>query len=126
MADFQQTSGKEEPGELSTRTSDETAASDLEEQGPESKSMITSPSGTNESQNPAMVDFSVYGSLDWGRNKKDWQSYVRVNTPTVESIVASCSLWKATQPMTVTPSKETLAQFFDCENIQKRYCQRWT
>ncbi len=115
VADIQKTSGQEGPGEISVGTSNETADSDLEEQGPGNKSIITSSSGTEKSPDPSMVDFSGYGSLDWDRNKKDWESYVRVNTPTVESIVASCSLWKATRPMTVTPDKETLQRYFDCE-----------
>ncbi len=79
------------------------------------KAIATSPSGTDEFQNPGMIDFSIYVSLDWGRNKKDWENYVRVKTPTVESIVASCSLWKITRPMTFTPDKEALARWFDSE-----------
>ncbi len=118
MAPYRQTAYEESAGggTLSACTSDETADSYLEEKGiqpkQENESVMTSPSDTDEPQDPGMVDFSCYGSLDWGRNKKDWESYVRVNTPTVESIVTSCSMWNPTQPMTVTPSKETLVQFF--------------
>ncbi len=75
----------------------------------------TSPMGAEEPQDPIMIDFSSCGRLEWSRNKKDWQNYVKVNTPTVESMIASCSLWKATQPMTVTPNKESLARWLDCE-----------
>ncbi len=115
VASIQPTPGQQGPGEIPARTSNETAGSDLEEQGPGNKSIINTSSGTEKSQDPGMVDFSAYGSLDWDRNKRDWESYVRVNTPAVESTVTSCSLWKATQPMTVTPDKETLVHWLGGE-----------
>ncbi len=59
-----------------------------------------------------LVDFVFCQRLDWSENKTDWESYVKVTSPNTEEIVESCALWKATQPMTVTPSKDAVRDRF--------------
>ncbi len=61
------------------------------------------------------VDFSSYTKLDWTKHKKRWEKYIKVNPPTVEKIIESCPMWKPTDPMTITPNKETLKCWFDCD-----------
>ncbi len=79
------------------------------EKGP---SLLGKRSPSSDDATNASVDFSIVGKLDWSKNKKDWEDYVHGETPTLETIVNSCSLWKPTTPMTVTPEKETLGRWF--------------
>ena len=68
----------------------------------------------------AALNFSSVPKLDWSKNKKDWESYVHGETPTTETVVNSCSLWKPTTPMTVTPDKDTLKRWFaSTEHMEK-------
>ncbi len=58
------------------------------------------------------VDVYYYDKLDWSKNKKDWASYVHGEMPEIETTVNSCSLWKPTKPMAVTPDKAMLEHWF--------------
>ncbi len=73
-------------------------------------SMVTSNTRAGATNLP--VDFSTCSKLDWSKNKKDWESYVHGATPTTETIVNSCSLWKPAKPMTITPGKAELGYWF--------------
>ncbi len=87
--------------------------------GPERKIVVNPPLYVDEDANP-VVDVTSFKKLDWSKNKKDWKSYVHGETPTTEKIIESCSLWKPTKPMTVTPDKGTLKQWFSsAEDIEE-------
>ncbi len=104
----------------------------------ENKSLVTSAISRYSTNIPE--DFSILQKLDWSTNKKDWETYVHGETPTIETVVNSCSLWKPTTPMNVTPDKTTLEQWFaSLENLEKTFsavdtkepgfalaCKTWT
>ncbi len=73
---------------------------------PEKTTVETSPSSDDATCLSVVV--SQFSKLDWFRNKKDWESYVHGETPTIETIVDSCSLWKPTTPMACTPDMAAL------------------
>ncbi len=61
------------------------------------------------------VDFSSCPRLDWTENKKDWQKYVKIKEIKTADIAASCPMWQTTQPMKVTPDRDSLRYLFECE-----------
>ncbi len=77
---------------------------------PGNRSLVTSPSSDVATNLP--VDFCFQNKLDWSKNKKCWERYVHGEAPNIGTIVNSCSLWKPTKPMTVTPDKATLKHWF--------------
>ncbi len=94
------------------------ASAERRSSAPEPKDWVTSPSSNDDTNIP--VDFSIFNKLEWSKNKKDWESYVHGETPTIETIVNSCSLWKPTTPMTVTPDRKILEYWFaSAEDMEK-------
>ncbi len=76
------------------------------------------PRSDDETNTP--LDFSTFRKLDWSKNKKDWEGYVHGETPTIETVVNSCSLWKPATPMMVTPDKETLGNWFGSQEHMEK------
>ncbi len=81
--------------------------------GAETESTLSTPGNNGLATLPSSddeVDFARFNRLEWSKNKKDWQSYVHGETRTIDTIVNSCSLWKPTKPMTVTPDPAVLTR----------------
>ncbi len=57
-------------------------------------------------------DFSSVKVLEWSKNKDSWENNVHVEILRISKIVDSCSLWKPTKPMTVTPDRKKLQEWF--------------
>ncbi len=103
-----------------TPQSDETDGNGLEGQASavKTESKITATLCSSEDSSSSddctniQVDFSSLDALDWSTNKKDWESYVYGEAPTIEKIVDSSHLWQPTRPMTVTPDKECMGRWF--------------
>ena len=102
------TSGKYEPSAQSSESSDSGLGTERPVEG-QSKTM--KPKGTSETD--SVADFSLYDKLVWTQNKKGWENYVTVNAPTIDKMIAACSMWEVTDPMSITPSKETLESLFE-------------
>ncbi len=85
-------------------------AADTSLSHPENKSSKL-PSSSDDATN-LPVDFFFLNKLDWSKNKNDWERYIHGKTPTIDTIVNACSLWKPTTPMTVTPDRATLQSWF--------------
>ncbi len=67
-----------------------------------------------------IVDFSSCTKLDWTENTKDWQKYVNTKEVKIDDIVRSCPMWTPTQPMTITPDRESIRYLFESEtNMEK-------
>ncbi len=65
-------------------------------------------SGGNDDPEISQVDFSSCQRLDWTDNTKDWQKYVNRKGFKTDDITGSCSMWKPTLPMNITPDKESI------------------
>ncbi len=61
------------------------------------------------------LDFSSCQRLDWTENTKDCQTYIKIKELKADDIVASCPIWKPTQPMKITPDRDSLRYFFESE-----------
>ncbi len=62
------------------------------------------------------VDFSSCQRLVWTENTKDWQKYVKIKQVKTGDIVASCPMWKPTEPMKITPDRDSLKYLFESED----------
>ncbi len=72
--------------------------------------------GPSDGTRISRVDFSSCPRLDWIESRKDWQKYVETKDVKTGDIVMSCSLWKPTQPMNITPDRDSLRYLFDSED----------
>ncbi len=86
-------------------------ASDRTLSTPESESLTTSLGSDEDTNLP--VDYFFLDKLEWSKNKKDWESFVHGETPTIDTIINACSLWQPTTPMTVTPDRTALEHWFE-------------
>ncbi len=82
---------------------------------PEQKSPNNTSMATNEdtSYSDSQVDFTSCQRLDWSENKRDWENCVKMKALNANEIVTACPMWKPTQPMNVTPDRDTLQYLFD-------------
>ncbi len=72
-------------------------------------------SGHSDITENSLVDFSSCQRLDWTENTKDWQKYVKTKEVKIDDVVRSCPMWTPTQPMTITPDRESIRYLFECE-----------
>ena len=64
------------------------------------------------------VNFSSCQSLDWAENTKNtkgWQKYVKIKEVKIDDIIESCPMLNPTQPMTITPDRESIRYLFESE-----------
>ncbi len=61
------------------------------------------------------VNLSRFTRLDWTENTNDWQKYVKIKSLNTDDIAASCPMWKPTQPMKITPDRDSLRYLFKSE-----------
>ncbi len=105
------TSGKYEPHAHSSESSDSGLETERPSGNAEGQSKEMKPEGTSETD--YVADFSLYDKLVWTQNKKGWENYVTVNEPTIEKMIAACPVWEVTDPMSITPNKDTLKCLFE-------------
>ncbi len=60
-------------------------------------------------------DFSSCQRLDWTKNKKAWQKYVKLKEVRTDDMIESWPTWKPTQPMKTTPDRASLRYLFESE-----------
>ena len=80
-----------------------------------SATVPVTPSGHSDDTLTPKVDFSSCQKLDWTENTKDWQKYVKVKKVKIDDIVGSCPIWNPTEPMKVTPDRDSLRYLFESE-----------
>ncbi len=61
------------------------------------------------------VDFSSCQRLNWSEHAQDWRGYIKVKEVKGDDAFVSCPMWKPTQPMRITPSRECLRYLFESE-----------
>ena len=66
------------------------------------------------------VDYSSYKTLDWTKNKKDWEKYVNIKKIEINEILTSCDMLQPHLPMTVTPERTQLQYMFQSESDMER------